>query len=166
MIWLIGCIVFSTLTVVAVFVPRLPAALTGLLALCCSAVGNYGQMLVDWQTLIFWGVATAMVIGLHMMLPPFVTRSRAGVPYISGGALAGTAVGMVMATTAAIICGAALGAFMGALAYWRTPKGRPMLFPSSKFFNYLAAKGLPAVVALSMTAIALCVCLKNAYPAQ
>ena len=42
---------------------------------------------------------------------------------------------------------------MGGIAYTRTPAGRGIMqFPSRRFFNYLGAKGLPSIVALSMAA--------------
>ncbi|MDE6396676.1 MAG: hypothetical protein K2K84_05345, partial [Muribaculaceae bacterium] len=56
---------------------------------------------------------------------------------------------------ASLIGGACLGAFLGALAFSRTAAGRPMHFPSSKFFNYLGAKGIPPVVTLSMVGLTL-----------
>ena len=47
-----------------------------------------------------------------------------------------------------------LGAAMGQLAYSRTPAGKWMLFPSTQFWRYFAAKGLPAIVAVSIVCIA------------
>lgn len=112
-----------------------------------------GWAMFESGTLLFWGVATAICLGTDVMLPPQVARSRAGVYHIAGGCLAGAFTGMCTNTSAGIIVGAVLGGFFGALAFANTKAGRPMHFPSGKFFNYLAAKGLPAVVVMSMTAL-------------
>ena len=83
------------------------------------------------------------------MLPKKITSSRLGIGYIAGAALAGTFVGLAMSHEWMII-GAVAGATLGGIAYSRTPAGRIMEFPSSKFLNYLCAKGLPAVVTMCM----------------
>ena len=44
---------------------------------------------------------------------------------------------------------------MGQLAYSRTPNGKWMLFPSTVFLRYFAAKCLPAIVAVSIVCIAI-----------
>ena len=82
------------------------------------------------STLVFWGVATAIVLAIGYMLPRAVATSRKGVGYITG-------------------------AVLGGIAYSKTPAGRPMEFPSSKFLNYLCAKGLPAVVTVAIVGTAI-----------
>lgn len=101
------------------------------------------------NSLIFWGIATAIVICLEYMLPKKITSSRRGVGYIAGAALAGTFVGLAISHEWMIV-GAVAGAILGGIAYSRTPAGSIMEFPSSKFLNYLCAKGLPAVVTMCM----------------
>lgn len=101
----------------------------------------------------FWGIATLIALGINYMLPFQVATSRMGMAYIGVGALCGTAVGLVVASQAATICGAALGCLCGAIAYSRTPRGRQMDFPSTRFFNYLLAKGLPLTVVMSISGI-------------
>lgn len=149
--WLVVSGLLLALTVVLTFMPRRAAAVSGYLAMAAAALS--GAVAYEASTYIFWAVATLISVAINYMLPGEVARSRAGVPYISGGALAGTAVGMAIGTVAGVIVGSALGAFLGALAYGSTVAGRPMSFPSAKFFNYLAAKGLPVIVALSMVGI-------------
>lgn len=125
-------------------------ALLGLTLLYCY--GPDGAITTaQW---IFWGVACVIAFAICRMLPRPVSASRAGVPYIAGGATAGALVGMLMGS-AGLIVGSALGAFLGALAYSRTPSGAIMDFPSKKFVNYLCAKGLPAVVVSCVFAMAL-----------
>lgn len=104
-------------------------------------------------TYIFWGIAMLIVVAIGSLLPAAVASSRKGVPYIGGGALAGAFAGMALGSHAAIIIGAVAGALLGGVAYGRTPAGKALLFPSSRFFNYLCAKGLPAAVAMSMAAL-------------
>lgn len=97
--------------------------------------------------LIFWGVATVIVLVIQYLLPRNISTSRRGVGYIAGAALAGTFVGMAISHEWMIV-GAVAGAILGGIAYSRTPAGNVMEFPSSKFLNYLCAKGLPAVVTM------------------
>lgn len=105
------------------------------------------------STMVFWGISTLMALGINYMLPFSVAASRLGMSYIAAGALCGTMVGLAASSEAAMICGAAAGAFFGAVAYSRTPRGRAMDFPSRPFFNYVVAKGLPLVVVMSTSGI-------------
>lgn len=119
------------------------AAYTGMLAVGLTAVHSSAT------SLIFWGVAAVIVLVIQYLLPRNVARSRLGIGYIAGAALAGAFVGMVM-SHGWMIVGAAVGAILGGIAFSRTPDGAGMEFPSSKFLNYLCAKGLPAVVVMSI----------------
>lgn len=144
-------IILLVLTVFAIFVPRMPAVLSAYAAVwVCQGAGT------DWFStgfLVFWGVATVIALGITTLVPDEVSSSRVGVPYMGGGALAGTVVGMLSNTMAGIIVGAAAGVLLGGIAFANTAAGRAVMhFPSAPFFNYLAAKGLPVVVALSMAA--------------
>lgn len=137
------------LTAVAVYTPRIPASLFGLLAMWVLRAG--GTAYFSDATMTFWSVATAIVLGITFLLPRPVAFSKVGVPFISTGVLAGSVVGMLLNSMAGIIIGGVAGALFGAIAFANTASGRAiMTFPSAKFFNYLAAKGLPAVVALAM----------------
>jgi len=105
-------------------------------------------LIVPYHTvpaLIFWAVAAIITLAIGYMLPESVATSRRGVGYIAGAVIAGTFAGMAV-SNAWMITGAVAGAILGGMAYSKTPAGRTMGFPSSKFFNYLCAKGLPAVV--------------------
>ena len=85
-----------------------------------------------------------------MLLPPVIRFSRRGLGYIAGGALVGMALGLTMYRPATVIGGSILGALLGAIAYSRTSNGKVLEFPTVKFFNYLGAKGIPAVMSASM----------------
>ena len=104
--------------------------------------------------LIFWGVSAAIVIALQYLLPVNISSSRRGVGYIAGATLAGTFVGLAISHEWMIV-GAIAGAILGGIAYSRTPAGAVMEFPSSKFLNYLCAKGLPAVVTICIVGTAI-----------
>lgn len=144
---------FAIMAIVMLFTPRRPAVLAGYGMLLSAWLS--GITAVDIKTLIFWAIATILTLGLNMILPRNIAKSRSGVPFICGGTITATCVGMLFNTTAGVILGAMAGAILGAIAFSNTEKGRPMEFPSQKFFNYTAAKGLPAVVTTSMVAISM-----------
>lgn len=97
------------------------------------------------MSLIFWGIASAIAVGINYMLPRRIGSSRAGLGYMAGGALVGAIVGLAV-SHAWMIVGSVAGAILGGVAWAKTPSGRQAEFPSSRFLNYLCAKGLPAVV--------------------
>ncbi len=129
--------------VVLAFIPKTWSAPVAWLGLCLLWFS--GSIAVTWSVLLFWGIASAITLAINFLLPKIVANSNLGVGYIVGASLAGTLVGMLV-SNAGMIVGSALGAFCGALAFSRTPKGGAMKFPSQRFFNYLCAKGLVAVV--------------------
>lgn len=113
---------------------------------------------VTGTTLLFWGVACGIVLGINTLLPQSVVSSRVCVPYMAVGALAGAFAGMLMPLQqAGMILGAVAGLLLGAIAYTRTPSGssKGLVFPSRQWFNYTCAKGLPIVVTLATAAIAI-----------
>lgn len=121
-------------------------AMAGFLLVYLGSEGSLGL-----TTLLFWGVAALLVLALNVMLPPRVAKARTGMGYIAGGALVGLVTGFLIAPSW-IVLGCILGAVLGSVAYSMTPAGRILEFPSSKFIQYLCAKGLPVVVTLSIAA--------------
>ncbi len=134
------------------FMPRVWASVAALASLWCVMLAMDGWH--SWPVLLFWSVATALVLGIHRLSAGAPAPSRIANAYVSGGALAGAVVGMIMTTSAAVIIGAAVGAFCGAFAFSRTPGGRGLDFPTAQFATFLVRTGLPAVVVMSMVAIA------------
>lgn len=130
------------------FVPRLPAPMAAYAAMWSAQLSGF--MLFSRGTLIFWGIAVVLVVANHYMLPGYIRNSGRGVAYVAAGALAGMAVGLTMYRPATIIGGAVAGALVGGVAYARTSRGKVLEFPTVKFFNYLGAKGIPAVMVASM----------------
>lgn len=134
------------------FVPRFPSSTAAYLSMICMALS--GVPYFDAKVLIFWGVATLIVFGLEMLQPRALTATRHGHAYVAAGTVVGALLGYLASPTAsAIILGAALGAFFGTMAFMRTPKGTRFAVASSEFMQYLCAKGLPAVVAISMVTL-------------
>lgn len=144
---------FGTVSLISIFMPRWPSTLFGFAALVSVRLSGFTSLTTG--DLVFWAVATSVVVCLRLALPITVARSKAGLPFISGGALTATFVGMLFNTQAAIILSAVAGAVLGAIAFSNTSKGAPMEFPSRKFFNYTAAKGFPVIVTVAMVALAL-----------
>lgn len=151
--WLATSIVLMVASLVLVFVPRMPACILGYLAMWAAQLSGY--VVFSDTALIFWGVATVIVVINNVLLPGFVRNSSQGLGYIGGGALAGMAVGLTLYRAASVVGGAIIGAVLGAVAYGRTRRGANLEFPTVKFFNYLGAKGIPAVVASSMAGLIL-----------
>ena len=146
--WLVVSLIISAISLVMMFLPRTPACVLAYCAMWAAQISGY--VAFSNATLIFWGAAVVIVFINRMLLPSFVRNSRRGLGYIAGGAIAGMAVGLTLYRPATVIGGAVLGAILGAIAYSRTSRGAALQFPTMKLFNYLGAKGIPAVLAASM----------------
>ncbi len=118
----------------------------------CVAAAKASLPIVS--TLIFLGDSHRHRGGPLVHAAKSISGSRRGLGYIAGAALAGAMTGLVISHAWMIIGGVA-GAILGGIAYSKTPAGKALGFPSSKFLNYLCAKGLPAVIAVCMAGTAL-----------
>ena len=99
-------------------------------------------------------LATLITVGLFYLSPKGEPDGhRSSNLYVGLTAMAGGMLGILLAPRIMVL-GVILGAAMGQLAYSRTPAGKWMLFPSTQFWRYFAAKGLPAIVAVSIVCIA------------
>ena len=109
---------------------------------------------VKTMTFVFWGIATLITVGLYYLLPKGEPDGhQSSNLYVGFTAMAGGMLGILLAPRIMVL-GVILGAAMGQLAYSRTPAGNWMLFPSTQFWRYFAAKCLPAIVAISIVCIA------------
>lgn len=161
-ILLISGIVALVAGFVAILRPYIPGAVlayAGLWLLKWS-----GELHPSVELLASWGAIVAVVVVIDIMLPSGVTRAPNGMTYMGVGGLVGLFVGMTGFSLAWAVIGAAAGVFLGSVAYARTPGGRALDFPSSRFFQYLCAKGLPAVVTLGITGIAILLAIMEHYP--
>lgn len=143
-------IVFLAVSLGLCFVPKYPAVLFAYVGMLLGHFSGY--MPVMWSTLLFWGIATLIVVMLTVMLPREVVKMRNGLGYISGGSLVGMMLGLLLGESAMIV-GAAVGSFLGCLAYSRTPAGRGLKFPSNQFTQYMGAKGLPVIITMCIVGI-------------
>ena len=102
---------------------------------------------------IFYGVATAIVVGLRYLSPKGEPDGRlSGNLYIGLGALMGCLLGMAIEARFMLL-GTIIGAIMGQVAFSITPHGKWLRLSRSNFIQYLCAKGLPAVVAVAMIGV-------------
>ncbi len=144
-------LIFLFAGTISSFIPNRYAAIiayAGLIVAC------HDEYTLHIPTIVFWGIATAIVTVLSFILPEKIASSRRGLGYIAGAALAGSMTGLLV-SHAWLIIGAVAGALLGGIAYSKTPAGQIMGFPSYKFFNYLCAKGLPAVITMCIAGTAL-----------
>ena len=136
-----------------VFWPRWVASVPAFVGLVLMHLSYYID--VPTLTFIFWGIATAITIGLFYLSPSGEPDgNRASNLYVGFTALAGGMLGILLAPRVMVL-GVVLGAALGQLAYSRTPAGKWMLNPSTLFWRYFAAKCLPAIVAISIVCIAI-----------
>lgn len=154
MVLLVISALLAGMAITLAYLSRWESVAAAFLALLGIAFSGFAGS-PDAKMLIFWGVTAALAVGLALMLPPQVGHSRAGLAYICTGALAGMAVGMAAASSAAIILCTALGIIAGALLMGRMQPGKQLGFPSRQFLNYALAKGFPVLVAYSMAGLAL-----------
>ena len=138
--------------VVLAFFSGWQSATVAFLGLCVT--GLVDGVYIQLSTYMFWGLSWIVILALHFMLPPAIAKARLGLPYISGGALVGMIVGIAVSGPASIIIGAVAGALLGGVAFGKTPGGKVLEFPTSKFFNYLCAKGLPAAITMCIVGTA------------
>ena len=146
----IACLVAALLLVLW---PRWVAAVPAFAGL---ALMHWSYVIdVKTMTFIFWGIATLITAGLFYLQPSGEPDgNRSSNLYVGFTAMAGGMLGILLAPRIMVL-GVILGAAMGQLAYSRTPAGKWMLFPSTQFWRYFAAKCLPAIVAVSIVCIAI-----------
>ena len=136
-----------------VFWPRWVASVPAFVGLVLMHLSYYID--VPMMTFVFWGIATAITIGLFYLSPSGEPDgNRASNLYVGFTAMAGGMLGILLAPRVMVL-GVVLGAALGQLAYSRTPAGKWMLNPSTLFWRYFAAKCLPAIVAISIVCIAI-----------
>lgn len=149
-LWLILGIILLASSLVFTVRPVIPATFAAYASLWL--IKWSGAVPMPPAILAFWGVATLLVLCIDFLLPRQVTASRAGLAYLGGGSLAGMLVGLIFSYPL-MIAGAAVGAVLGAMAYSRTPGGKTIKFPSSRFIQYLCAKGLPIIVTICIIGV-------------
>jgi len=146
----VACLIAA---LVLVLWPRWVAAVPALAGLALMHWSYY--IAVPWWTFAFWGAATLICLGLFYLSPSGEPDgNRSSNLYVGFTAMAGGMLGILLAPRVMVL-GVVLGALFGQLAYSRTPAGKWMLSPSTQFWQYFAAKCLPAIVAVAIVCIAI-----------
>ena len=152
-ILLIAGILCLVAAVVLVLWPRWVAAVQAYAVLWLLHLSYY--IAVPMMTFAFWGIATLITVGLFYLSPSGEPDGHSDSNlYVGLTAVAGGMLGILLAPRI-LVLGVILGALAGQFAYSRTPKGKWMLYPSTQFWRYFAAKCLPAIVAISIVCIAI-----------
>ncbi len=161
-IWLIIGLLFMASSLFLLIRPYFPSAVTayaGLWFMKWSHIIHTG----DWL-MTSWGIAVAIVLIIDILQPRQLSCCTNGMVYIGVGAIVGMMVGMTGFSYLWMVVGAAVGVIAGGYVYARTPAGKPIGFPSAQFFQYLCAKGLPAIVTVSIIGIAVMLWIIERHP--
>ncbi len=131
----------------------IPAAVPAYAALCLLHWST--SIYLPTKTFVFWGMATALCVGVQYLSPKDEPDGRVtGNYYISIAAIAGCLLGILISARIMVL-GVVLGAIMGQMAFSKTPHGKWLKFPSVTFIRYFCAKSLQAIVAVAMVGIAI-----------
>lgn len=140
--------VLGLASVAMAFMRRQPAAVVAFAGMCIAGFGTDIPQSLYW----FWGVAAVIVaINGYLGQEPPLRQLRY---YTVGGALAGTATGGALGTTAALIVAGMAGAFLGFEAFRHTPAGR-MNASAGRRLSIFADMAIPALIAFYIVAITL-----------
>lgn len=138
-----------------------PLSFCALLVLSFAKKDGYPLFPLTGGMQLSWLVITLLVMMIIMLQNPAVRQQSRGVNYMTVGALAGLAVGLLGCTFttnlnllyALAILGIAVGVFFGFLLFTNTPDGRDVNLASGRFFKYLLAKGFPVLVTAAQLSI-------------
>ncbi|MDE6717476.1 MAG: hypothetical protein K2J70_04705 [Muribaculaceae bacterium] len=134
------------------------------LVLLSLAERNGWQLLPINTTMLTGWLCMTLVVMFACYLQPVAVRAQTkGWGYMTGGALAGLAVGLlgssfplsVSVLYGIMILGVVAGIFFGFLLYTNTPDGRPVAPRSGFFLKYLLAKGFPTAITVMMGGVPL-----------
>lgn len=144
-------IIALVLALVLLIWPRFPAVVPAYAGMLCLHLSTF--IYLRSFTLIFWGVAAAIVLMLKYMSPKGEPdgHSESNL-YVGLSTIAGAMLGLVISPSL-IVLGAIIGSLIGVMAYSRTPRGKWINPPSAAFFQYVGTKCLPAVVTVSIVGI-------------
>ena len=119
---------------------------------------------INNNILIWWLVMAILVMIISLLQPPQVTSQSRGVGYMTIGAMAGMAVGLLgysfssspAIVYASMIIATIIGEFLGYLLFTNTPRGAELSMrrSQSRFFKYLLAKGFPVAITVMIFGVA------------
>lgn len=163
MIWIILAILLAVCSLWMCIRPYIPPTLPAYAALW--VLRSSGEIVVPDSVMMSWGMAVIILLLIDYIQPRAISKATNGTVYFTVGAVTGAVVGLTAMSQTAIVAGAAVGVVLGGLAYSRTDSGRMLAFPSVRFFQYLCAKGFPAIVALSIIGVGALLWIIRHYPA-
>ncbi|MDE5902968.1 MAG: hypothetical protein K2H21_07100 [Muribaculaceae bacterium] len=110
-----------------------------------------------------WLCITLVVMMVILLQNPAIRIQSRGTGYILFGAVAGMAAGLAVYTVSAstnllytmMLGGTAIGIILGLLIFSNTPAGRAIAPSTGHFWQYLLAKGFPALITVAQIGIAL-----------
>ncbi len=145
-ILLVLAIIALVAAVVLLVKPWWVAAVPAVAALLLLIWGKYITYMPTWKVAL-WVGAAIVAVGLRYLSPKGEPDGRnTGNVYIGLSALAGALLGMVLSPDF-ILIGTILGAFIGMMAYSRTPQGG---WVKHGLVQYFCNKCLPAIVAAAL----------------
>ena len=109
-----------------------------------------------------WLAITLVVMVIIILQNPAIRQQGRGTAYMTMGALAGLAVGLLAYTFtpslqlryAVMVLATAAGSMLSGLVFTNTPDGRSIAPGSGHFLRYLLAKGFPILVAAGQLGVA------------
>lgn len=129
------------------------------------APGEPGRALLPINSTIItaWLCMALVVTMASWMQPDAIKAQHRGIGYMTVGALAGLAVGLLgfsfsvnmSMLYASMIVGVCIGLFLGYLLFTRTPDGQQLASGNKRFFGYLLAKGFPVAITVMMPGVVL-----------
>lgn len=154
--------VFSYLSLLLLSIARTP-----------GAVGDesYPLLPLNSTILIVWACMAVVVVLATIMQPDAIKSQNRGVGYMTGGAIAGLAIGLLAFSFSAslsllyacMVIGVVAGVFFGFLLFTNTPAGGAVGLRSGRFFNYLLAKGFPVAITVMIPGVACVLALAMRY---
>lgn len=133
----------------------------GLLSLSMASRSGVALLPINNTILIAWLCMTLVVMLATLMQPAPVRMQTRGTAYITVGAFAGLAVGLLGFTVSAslsllygaMVIGVAAGVFFGYLLFTNTPAGAAVGIRTGNFFRYLLAKGFPIAISVMIMGV-------------
>ena len=133
----------------------------GMLIISFAKSDGYPIVPVSTPLTLSWLVISLIVMLIIILQNPAIRQQSRGVGYMTLGALAGMAVGLLgfsLSTSlqllyALMIIGTAAGIFLGMLIFSNTPDGSAVQPSSGRFFRYLLAKGFPVLITVAQIGI-------------
>ncbi|MBD5186822.1 MAG: hypothetical protein HDS93_03360 [Bacteroidales bacterium] len=132
-----------------------------ILSLAKDSATSRALLPINSTILTAWLCMTLVVVTASWLQPDAVKAQHRGVGYMTIGAFAGMAVGLLAFSVsvnmsmlyASMMVGVCVGIFLGYLLFTRTPDGNELAKGSNRFFRYLLAKGFPIAITVMIPGV-------------